>query len=61
MIIILEHKNHGTVAVGELFESVKTRFSEINEFLLALDVLYILDCIEINDLGAIKYVERNQM
>lgn len=37
----------------DLFVNVKHHFEDINEFILALDVLYVLEKIEVDEKGAI--------
>lgn len=46
--------------VEQLFESTQDYFGGIDEFILSLDVLYVLDAIEVDFYkGVIKYVKRD--
>ena len=43
-----------------LYEQVEIHFEDLNEYMLALDVLYVLGKIEYNEeLQVIQYVEKN--
>ena len=43
-------------AIIDVYERTKNIFYDVSEFIYALDVLYILDAIDINDeTGKIKY------
>lgn len=46
---ILDKLNHTTVSISELYESVRKTFSDINEFIFALDVLFVLNAIHVTD------------
>lgn len=44
----------------EVYHELEKKLNDINEFMLSIDILYILDRIEINDeMGNYTYVERN--
>ena len=46
--------------VYELYEIVQNNFVDLNEYILALDVLYVLERIEYDErLGDIKYVKKH--
>ena len=46
----------------ELYNEVKTSFDDINEYVLALDVLYTLEKVKYDDdLQVIQYVEKNNV
>ena len=46
----------------ELYNEVKTYFDDINEYVLALDVLYTLEKVKYDDdLQVIQYVEKNNV
>lgn len=48
------------LGVAALYEKVISKFDDINEFLLSLDVLYVLNSISFNeDYGVIQYVKGN--
>lgn len=43
-----------------LYKKVSSQFSDINEFIFALDVLYVLSCIEVDFITRkVIYVNRN--
>ena len=54
MILILEVKDE-TIGVIDLYNRLKRKFQSIDEFIFALDGLYALGYIEIED-EVIKYV-----
>lgn len=44
----------------EAYQELEKKLNDINEFMLSIDILYILDRIEINDeMGNYTYVERD--
>lgn len=48
------------LAIVKLYEKTVDRFEDINEFILVLDALYVLNCVEYgNEYGVLKYVKRN--
>lgn len=56
MLCLLENKQEGK-HVTELYREHENSFENIDEFMLALDVLYVLGKIEINfSTGSIVYV-----
>lgn len=60
MISILEGGNDNEVNIHELFELTKKKFTNADEFIYSLDVLYVLDMIEVDFSNEIvKYVKRN--
>ena len=60
MIAILEVQKNYELNIHELYSKIKYKFSNMDEFILSLDVLYVLDKIEINfKTETIKYVKRN--
>jgi hypothetical protein len=59
MSYILDVIKYGGVTISDLYESVSDKFEDINQFILAIDVLYILDAIEYDHEGGIlSNVER---
>lgn len=59
IIYIIEVIENKDMNVYELYEIVKNNFSDMNEYVLALDVLYVLERIEYDErLGDIKYVKK---
>lgn len=59
-VYILEKISDSDFSVIGLFEQVETHFEDLNEYMLALDVLYVLGKIEYNEeLQVIQYVEKN--
>lgn len=46
--------------ISELYINIGSKFEDINEFILSMDVLYVLEAIELmNDKKVIKYVKRD--
>lgn len=59
-VYILEEISDSDFSVIRLYEQVEIHFEDINEYMLALDVLYVLGKIKFNEeLQAIQYVEKN--
>ena len=55
---ILNYLSKRKMTVEELFLTTKDKFEEVDEFIYALDVLYLLDAIEVDfDKGVVTYVE----
>ncbi|MCJ8325497.1 MAG: hypothetical protein MJK08_00205 [Campylobacterales bacterium] len=60
MLIILEIENVEIISISELYKLLENKFDSIDEFIYALDVLYLLDKIEINfEKKEIYYATRN--
>ena len=61
-VYILEKISDSDFSVIGLYEQVETHFEDLNEYMLALDVLYVLGKIEFNEeLQVIQYVEKNYL
>lgn len=61
-IYILGKVSDLDISVIELYEKVETHFEDLNEYILALDVLYVLGKIKYNEeLRVIQYVEKNNL
>ena len=59
-VYILEKISDSDFSVIGLYEQVETHFEDLNEYMLALDVLYVLGKIKYNEeLQVIQYVEKN--
>ena len=59
-VYILEKISDSDFSVIGLYEHVETHFEDLNEYMLALDVLYVLGKIKYNEgLQVIQYVEKN--
>ena len=59
-VYILEKISDSDFSVIGLYEQVETHFEDLNEYMLALDVLYVLGKIEYNEeLQVIQYVKKN--
>lgn len=59
-VYILEEIIDSDFSVIRLYEQVEIHFEDISEYMLALDVLYVLGKIKYNEeLQAIQYVEKN--
>ncbi len=60
MISILEIRTEIDMNIHELYAKTKNKFANTDEFILSLDVLYVLDMIEIDfTTEKIRYVKRN--
>ncbi|HDR7601961.1 ABC-three component system middle component 7 [Bacillus mycoides] len=60
MIILLKELSVKDIRVEELYVNNQEHFDEIDEFIIALDVLYILEAIQVDfDKGEVKYVKRD--
>lgn len=60
MIAILEVQNDSEINIHDLYSKIKNKFSNTDEFILSLDVLYVLDMIEVDfNSETIKYAKRN--
>ena len=59
-VYILEKISDSDFSVIGLYEQVETHFEDLNEYMLALDVLYVLGKIKYDEeLRVIQYVEKN--
>ena len=59
-VYILEEISDSDFTVIRLYEQVEIHFEDISEYMLALDVLYVLGKIKYNEeLQTIQYVEKN--
>lgn len=59
-VYILQNITNSDFSVIDLYEKVEKHFEDLNEYILALDVLYVLGKIKYNDeLQVIQYVEKN--
>ena len=62
MISILELENHFPIDIKKLYSLTKAKFNDIDEFIVALDVLFVLDKIEIDfENEQINYVRGNSL
>lgn len=58
MLFILEQRTNGVVNISELYKKLKRKFNNIDEFIYAVDVLYVLEMIEIDfDTETLEYVK----
>lgn len=59
-VYILKELQNNELVVSELFIATKEYFEDVSEFLLALDTLYLLGKINLNDKSqVIQYAEKN--
>ena len=59
-VYILEKISDSDFSVIGLYEQVETHFEDLNEYMLAVDVLYVLGKIKFNEgLQVIHYVDKN--
>lgn len=62
MIAILEAQGNVEMNIHELFLKTQDQFSNADEFVYSLDVLYILDMIEMDfNSETVKYVKGNKL
>ena len=62
MIAVLEVQNDSEMNIHDLYSKIKNKFSNTDEFILSLDVLYVLDMIEVDfNTEIIKYADRNKL
>jgi len=62
MIAVLEVQNDSEMNIHDLYSKIKNKFSNTDEFILSLDVLYVLDMIEVDfNTETIKYADRNKL
>lgn len=60
MIVILETQVNSEISLLDLYSKTKNNFTNIDEFIYSLDVLYILNKIEVDfKTETLKYVDRN--
>ena len=60
MISLLESQDSSEINIHELYLKTKSKFKNIDEFIISLDVLYVLDMINMNfENENIEYVKRN--
>lgn len=48
MISILELMDKKNISIHELYNKTKSNFNNIDEFIISLDVLYVLDMIKVD-------------
>lgn len=62
MLAVLEAQNDSDMNIHDLYSKIKNKFSNTDEFILSLDVLYVLDMIEVDfNTETIKYANRNKL
>lgn len=62
MLAILEAQENYEMNIHDLYSKTKKKFNNADEFILSLDVLYILDMIEVEfETEIIRYVKRNKL
>lgn len=62
MIAILEIHNDSEMNIHDLYSKTKNKFSNTDEFILSLDVLYVLDMIEVDfNTETIRYASGNKL
>jgi hypothetical protein len=58
MTHVLEHKKRNEINIHELYIVCSSHFSSIDEFILSLDVLYVLDLVDIDfQTETVRYVK----
>lgn len=62
IVYVLDVISHENVKIDELYEKIKSNFEDINQYILTLDVLFVLEKIQIDEeLKVIKYVKKNNL
>jgi hypothetical protein len=62
IIFLLDELKHKELTPSELYNAVSDKFDDINQFILAVDVLYLLDAIEYEqESEVLRYVKRTAM
>lgn len=62
MISVLEVQIDSEINIHDLYSKIKNKYSNTDEYILSLDVLYVLDMIEIDfNTETIKYAKRNKL
>lgn len=62
VIYVLEKLDENYFDVYELYKKTETHFEDLNEFILALDVLFVLEKIELDSNSKrIKYAKKNNL
>jgi hypothetical protein len=62
MIAVLEFQDESEMNIHDLYSKIKNKFGNTDEFILSLDVLYVLDMIEVDfNTETIKYASRNKL
>ena len=60
MLSVLEVQSDSYLNIHELYSKTRNKFNNADEFILSLDVLYVLDMIEVDfKTETIKYAKRN--
>lgn len=60
MLSVLEVQDDFNMNIHELYTKTRDKFNNADEFILSLDVLYVLDMIDVDfKTETIKYVKRN--
>ena len=60
--LILDKLRENNYSILSLYEDTQEKFNDVNEFIFALDVLFVLDKIEfIEGLKELKYVNWNYL
>lgn len=62
MLAILEAQEGYEMNIHDLYSKTKKKFNNADEFILSLDVLYVLDMIEVEfETEIIRYVKRDKL
>lgn len=62
MVYILDVIVLGEENIETLYEKIKDKFEDINQYILALDVLFALEKIQLDEeLKVVKYVKTNNL
>lgn len=59
VVYILKALEAGEKSCVDMFANVRPHFEDVNEYILALDVLYVLEKITVDEKGVISHAETN--
>lgn len=60
MMTIIEHRDNGNIKIADLYNKCKNKYNSVDEFIYSIEVLYILECINIDFIkGEVNYVKRD--
>ncbi len=51
---ILDKLEQSVLSISELYQLVRNAFQDINEFIFALDVLFVLNAVQVTDGGEVR-------
>lgn len=62
LVYVLDVIIHENERLDVLYEQIKSNFEDINQYILTLDVLFVLEKIQLDEeLKVVKYVKKNNL